>query len=275
MERKVLHHERVTVSAGMPDRWLFVLHGIYGAGRNWASVVRRVVRERPEWGGELVDLREHGSSGSFPPPQTIEAAAADLDALVRSLDLSADAVLGHSFGGKVAMMYARNHGGVGQLWIIDSTPDARPPAGSAARMLEIVRRHAGPFPTRESAVRALEGEGLSTPIAQWMATNVGLVDGEYRWRLDFDALEALLKDFFRTDLWDVVEAPPPGLEIHFVKAEGSDILTEEACDRIEAAGRETGRVFLHRVAGGHWVNAENPDAIVELLVANLADRQKG
>lgn len=268
MER-VLHHERMVAPDAAPRRWLYLLHGIYGAGRNWASLMRRVIRERPDWGAELVDLREHGSSQGFPPPHTLAAVAGDVGELVGHLGTPSDAVLGHSFGGKIALMYARQGGRVGQLWIIDSTPEARAPEGSAVRMLEALRRHPGPFISRDAGVRALEGEGVETPVAQWMATNLALVEGEYRWRLDFGAMDELLRDFFRTDLWDVVESPPAGGEIHFVKAERSDVLTEAACSRIEAAGRSTGRVFLHRVQGGHWLNVDNPDALVELLTARL------
>jgi pimeloyl-ACP methyl ester carboxylesterase len=268
---RVLHHDRVVAPGASPGKWLYVLHGIYGAGRNWGSVVRRVVRERPDWGAELVDLREHGGSRGFPLPHTIEAAAEDVAALSRAIGVPTDAILAHSFGGKVALAYARRHPDkVRQLWIIDSTPSAREPSGSAAEMLAIVRRNPGPFPDRDAAVRALEGEGIATPVAQWMATNVEATDGGiYRWRLDFDAMEEMLLDFFRTDLWAVVESPPPGVEIRFVKAEGSDVLTEDACRRIEAAGRRNGQVILHRVEGGHWLNAENPAAIESLLVEGL------
>src|SRR5690606_41554283 len=55
------------------------------------------------------------------------------------------------------------------------------------------------------------------------------------------------------------EAPPARVRIHFVKAEESAVLTEEACARIEEAGRRNGRVRLHRVAGGHWVNADRSE----------------
>lgn len=270
MTQRILHHDRITAPGATPEHWLFVLHGIFGAGRNWSSIARRVVRERPDWGAVLVDLREHGESRGFPPPHTLEAAAADLAALREALGIRTDAILGHSFGGKVALLYARRFpGSVLQLWLADSTPDARPPGGAAAEMLEIVRRNPGPFESREAALRALMAEGVEPGVAQWMATNLEPADGAYRWRLDLEALESLLQDFFRTDLWDVVENPPPGLEIHFLKAERSDVLTEAACQRIEAAGRRTGRVFLHRVDGGHWLNADNPDAVVSLLTRGL------
>jgi hypothetical protein len=103
-----------------------------------------------------------------------------------------------------------------------------------------------------------------------MATNlVRQEDGRLRWRIDPEDMEALLRDFFRTDAWEVVEDPPSGLELHFVKAEASSVLDESACRRVESAGVRTGRVHLHRVRGGHWLNADNPEALVELLAAAL------
>lgn len=279
MSLPVLHHERVTApspdpSDGSPDepgRWLLVLHGIYGAGRNWGSVARRLVRERPDWGAVLVDLRQHGESMGFPGPHTLEAAADDLRALVRHESLTAPAVLGHSFGGKVAMRYAADPvGSLESLWVVDSTPDAGEPTGSAWRMLEVLRRHPGPFPSRGAGVEAVEAEGFPHPVARWMATNLERTDaGRYRWRLDVGDMESLLRDFFRSDTWDVVDSPPEGTTVHVVKARDSSILDEAACERIEAAGRGGEAVRLHRLEGGHWLNADNPGALVALLTREL------
>jgi len=270
MSDPILHHETISTGTTSPARWLYVLHGIFGMGRNWASIARRIVRERPDWGAVLVDLREHGRSRGFTPPHTLAAAAADVAALAERLGHPPGAILGHSFGGKVALTVARDFPGlVSEIWVIDSTPEARTEGGAAVAMLEVVRRQPGPFESRESAIRALEGEGVATPVAQWMGTNLGPSDHGVDWRLDFDALEKLLRDFGGTDLWDVVESPPGGSRIHFVKASESDLLRESACDRIEAAGEENDRVRLHRVAGGHWLNADNPEAVGALLVENL------
>ena len=260
-----------------PERWLVVLHGIYGSGRNWNTVARRLVRARTDWGVLLVDLREHGDSRGFPPPHTLAAAAADLRDLIGGSGLAVAGVLGHSFGGKVALRYtrdrARDHAQeLATLWVVDASPEARAPAGSAWDMLAAVRQTPGPFPSREDAVQALVARGVAAPVAEWMALNLA-ADAEgtraYRWRLDFQAMEDLLGDFFRSDLWSVVDDPPPGLDLHVVKAEESSVLSEAACGRIEEAGARTGRVHLHRVAGGHWVNADNPDALIELLEAGL------
>lgn len=267
MNAVLLAHDRVVAPGASPERWILFLHGVFGSGRNWRSIARRLVQARPEWGAVLVDLRLHGASQAFAPPHTLEAAAADLHALADALGVPVRAVLGHSFGGKVALLYAHQHGAeLEQAWMIDSTPASGAPGGSAWRMLDALRRVPSSFPTRDAAVRAIEAEGFETGVAQWVSTNLVPTDGEYRWRLDLDGIEALLRDFFRTDLWGVLEDPPGAAHIHVVKAIESNLLADDACARIEQIGRRTGRVHLHRLAGGHWLNADNPDGVTELLV---------
>ncbi|HEX2205114.1 MAG TPA: alpha/beta hydrolase [Longimicrobium sp.] len=270
-DEAILNHTRVAAAGREPAHWLLVLHGIYGAGRNWGTIARRLVDTRPEWGAVLVDLRMHGGSrAGFPGPHTMEAAAADVDALVRHLDLHAAAVMGHSFGGKVALMYAARHATeLRQAWVMDSTPATREPTGSAWRMIEAVRALPDDFATRAEAVTGLMALGYEEGVAQWMAINLEPVEGRYRWRIDFDAMEEMLRDFFRTDLWPVVEQPPAAVEIHFVKATQSDTLDDEATARVEAAAAANGRVHLHLLKGGHWINTDNPEGVLELLVEML------
>jgi pimeloyl-ACP methyl ester carboxylesterase len=170
----------------------------------------------------------------------------------------------------VALVHAAGgHDHLSQVWIIDSTPEARAPRGSAWRLLDVVRALPPAFASRQAAADALAGSGCSPAVAAWMASNLRFSHGRYVWRLDFDVMEALLRDFFRVDLWDVVEDPPPGTVLHFVKANDSTVLSEEGCARIEEARRRHGRVFLHRVAGGHWLHVDNPEAILRLLATHL------
>lgn len=270
----------VALDGAEPGSWLAILHGIYGAGRNWNSVARRFVRERPEWGATLVDLREHGASRGFGPPHTVEAAARDLLRTARAAGGAPHAVLGHSFGGKVALDYLRITGeespdeAPAHLWVVDSTPAPRDPEGSAWEMLHVLRASPGPFESRDDGVSALEAGGVATPVARWMATN--LVEGEdggggdraeaeWRWRIDADVMEALLRDFFARDLWATVEDPPADASVHLVKAEESSVLSGDALERAERAAAASDRVHLHRVDGGHWVNADSPDSLVSLL----------
>ncbi len=255
-------------AAGTSSEILYVLHGIFGSGRNWGSVIRRFVQDRPDWQARLIDLRQHGASQGFAPPHTIAAAARDLHELAAAEQETPAAVLGHSFGGKVALMYARAHGAaLRQVWLIDATPEARVPDGSAWQMLELIRNLPRKLASRAELVGMLTRAGITTPTAQWMATNLERSEdgSSYHWRFDFDALEEMLRDFFQQDLWSVLEQPPAQAEIHLIKAQQSSVLSPAAVRHIEELERTNGRVHLHEVAGGHWVNAENPDALLALM----------
>ena len=265
--------ERVT-HGGEPDRWMAVLHGTYGHGRNWSSVLRRVVRERPEWGGAMMDLRGHGDSKGLEGPHTVEAAARDVLRTARADGLELGAVLGHSLGGKIALeclrLAASNADAPSQVWVIDSTPASGEREGGAWNMLQALRRHPGPFRSRDEAIHGLEQEGFGTGVARWMAIALEHeLDGSWRWGLELDVIEALLRDFFDRELWEVVEAPPEGVEVHLVRATRSSVLDGEALERARQAADGSQQVHLHEVDGGHWLNADNPDAVVELLVDGL------
>jgi len=262
----MLNHDLIRPD-GEPRAWVMFLHGIYGAGRNWNTVARRVARERQGTGAVTADLREHGASMGMAPPHTIEAAARDVVQLIESLDAPVAALAGHSFGGKVTLMVGRlmAERAPAELWVVDSTPESREPSGSAWQMLEVLRQAPGPFAERGEAIARLEELGVANPVAQWISTNLDRGDPGLTWRLDLDVMEALLLDFFRTDLWDVVEQPPGETTVHIVKASESSVLSPAAVERIRTAEAAGARVRFHEVEGGHWLNADNPDALVRLM----------
>jgi pimeloyl-ACP methyl ester carboxylesterase len=270
MSDPVLTHE-VVAGNDEPRAWLYFLHGIFGAGRNWATVARRVTEAKPGWGAVLVDLREHGGSRGFAAPHTLASAASDLTRLEKAVDRPATAVLGHSFGGKVALRWSLDATSLRQVWLIDSTPQAGEPSGSAWRMLDVLRALPDVFDSRADAVAALETNGFDTQVAQWMATNLERHGEQLRWRFETDAIEALLRDFFRTDLWNAVEEPAPDVEVHVVKASQSSVLSGEPLDRMERIASGSDRVHLHTLEGGHWVHADSPQDVIDLLVRLLPD----
>lgn len=257
------------VSADGPAaRALVMLHGIYGRGRNWQGVARGLTAARPDYECWLVDLPHHGESGPGRHGDRVGGLAADVVDWMAAQAVSPAAVLGHSFGGKVALaMAAPGHPPPRQVWVIDSTPEARPPSGSAWDLLQLVRRLPGRFASRDEAIDGIVAGGFSPEVARWMATNLVRRGGAMVWRLDFDAMQRLLEDFFATDLWPVVESPPAGCQLHFLKAGRSSAMSAAAVDRI--AARAGDRLFLHHRDGGHWIHAESPAVVVALLAEHL------
>jgi esterase len=249
-------------------RALVMLHGIYGRGRNWQAIARGVTAARPDYACWLVDLPHHGESGPGRHGDTIAGLAADVLAWMTGVGVTATAILGHSYGGKVAL--AMSEALVSQplqVWVVDSTPEVKTPSGSAWSMLQVIRGLPPRFPTREAAVAAVAGGGFSVAVAQWMSTNLARDGDAFVWRLDFGVMERLLQDFFRTDLWSRVESPASGHDIHVLKASESNAISAAAIRRMTAAA--TPRLHVHHLGGGHWIHAEAPALVIELLVAHL------
>src|ERR1700679_538748 len=122
MSSFVPSHARVTAPGAEPSRWMLVLHGILGSGANFRSFARRLAAARPDWGFVLVDLRMHGQSQEAPPPHTLAAAAEDLVRLGVELALPIAGVMGHSFGGKVALAYTgAAPRELEQVWVLDAS----------------------------------------------------------------------------------------------------------------------------------------------------------
>ena len=103
-------------------------HGILGSRRNLKSFAQRMALDFPQWQFLLVDLRCHGqtSARTLDGPNTVEAAALDVIALLNHLKIYPVMLMGHSFGGKVVMSMVQQSGRVMprpvQVWVLDTVP---------------------------------------------------------------------------------------------------------------------------------------------------------
>lgn len=276
----LLAHELVVAEGSeATERWMLFLHGILGRRVNWRSFARRWVQARPGWGAVLVDLRDHGDSQGLPGPRTIAATGADLVALVVALTEQQGGrvagVLGHSFGGKVAIAAAEQLRAVGrpldELWIIDAPPGPRtqPRDRTTDRTFELLEQLPDRFAGRGEFIDAMVAGGIARSVAQWLATNLIETDeGGWRFGLPLDRLRALLEDFARIDLWPSVEAEADaGTRVALVLGGRSEAVFGEQRERAEALAGE-GRIALEIIDGaGHWVHVDRPDALLAAVAA--------
>lgn len=245
-----------------------MLHGIYGRGRNWQAIAKAVLAARPEYACWLVDLPRHGESPAGRHGDTVRGLAHDLDDWLAEQSLQPQVVLGHSYGGKVALALAeRRREWPLHIWIIDSSPAPRSAGGSAYEMLQLIERLPDHFPSRDAAADALVAGGYSRGVAVWMTTNLVRRGDAFVWRLDFAVMRRLLDDFFTTDLWPVVDDRAPEHHLHFLKASTSSAMSDAAAAHVESLADS--EVALHRREGTHWLHAETPQVVIDLLLAHL------
>ncbi len=267
----VPYHQLVQAGGSDPSRWMLVLHGIYGAGANWRTFARKLTEAQPDLGCVLVDLRKHGRSQEAAPPHTVAAAAADLIELEGALAVQRRpvvAVCGHSFGGKVALQYAADRGSILEsAWILDASPSPRPgafddPDNTVADVLRLLESLPRQYSTRDDFVARIVEAGHPKMLGTWLAMNLEPEDRHYDLRLDLTAIRALLADYYATDLWPVVEAPPT--DLHFVAAGRSTALSADDRARLRALASD--RVHLHEIpTASHWLHIDSLPQLLSLF----------
>lgn len=255
-------------------RMAVLLHGILGSGQNLRTVARRFTESAPGWAAAVIDLRGHGRSMTIDErPATLATVAEDLLETLAGEALPVAALIGHSFGGKVALEVAsRASLPLEHLVVMDSLPGDRPDrhgSESIEQVLGALEAEPGPFASRDAFIDAMIARGLSKPIGQWLATSLRRQDdGTFRFGIDLRYVRAVLADYFARDLWPVLETPPPGLRGHLVIGDRSQVFGPD--DRARAAALASGGlVTLDVLDTGHWVHAEDPEGVVRVLAHRL------
>jgi esterase len=267
-----LAHDVVSAPGATAARVVVFLHGILGSRNNWKSFAQKLVIARPAWRAVLCDLRNHGESHGFAAPHTIEACAHDVADTVER----ADVVVGHSFGGKVALMMARTKH-TQHTWVLDCPPGPRTFADAddseIGRVLAAIRSVPLPIASRAALVDALRAKGLSEPLAKWMTTNLraaGTGEG-FEWKFALEAIPDMLASFGAMDAWDVVESGSFG-RVVMVRAGRSDRWRGDDVARLTRAAAR-GTVAEHVMENaGHWLHTDDPATLLALLTAALDER---
>jgi esterase len=250
-----------------------LLHGALGSGTNLRSLAIKLSKLRPEYRFCLVDLRHHGESRGAPPPNTLESCARDLVALIEALGQEPEVIAGHSFGGKTALMFGSLYPGrTRQIWVLDSNPGSQEPssANEVIRVIGAVRATTTPAAERTNVVAELVAQGLSSGTANWLATNLVREPHGFVWRFNLDAIYELMLDYFRVDLWPVLESGPANSDFRVVVAERSDRWAPENRARLQGLVEQRQNAHLHIVPNaGHWLHVDNPGFLLELMGQNL------
>jgi len=273
VQQPILSHQFVTAEGAEPERWMFVLHGVFGMGTNFRAVAKALATRAPTWGFVLVDLRGHGASQGFKPAHDLEAAVTDLEALALHIDgRGIRGVMGHSFGGKIALAYLARHSlDVG--CVLDSMPGARPrgaEADSAWRVLEALESIDRTYAARSEFQGELHTRGYPAEMIEWLTMNLRPYNDRYRLRLDLPAIRAMLIDYYARDLWAVLENPASAKALGLVIAGQASVFDEGSRERaLRAAAVNPSLSVTVLENAGHWLHVDDPEGTVASMASVL------
>ena len=248
----------VESGAGNP---LVVLHGLFGAARNWGAIGRRLsARHRVL----AMDLRNHGAS---PRSEAMDypSMAADVAETMEAAGAAPAAVLGHSMGGKTAMALALTRPElVSRLLVADIAPVPYPPR--QARIVDAMRAvPLRPGLSRRDADAALLAEGVQDPATRaFLLQNLRFEGGAPAWRCGLDEIAAAMAEIEGfPDFASRYEGPTL-----FLLGERSDYVQPEHRPRVRELFPATR--FLTLRGTGHWLHAEKPEEFLAVAEAFFA-----
>lgn len=233
---------------------LIILHGLLGSSDNWQTLGKRYAETHRVW---LLDARNHGRS-PHDPVHTYPAMVADVIAFMDQHGLERASVLGHSMGGKTALLLGLTHPErVERLVIADMAARAYPvhhqPIFDALMSVDLGRV------SDRGEVEADVRQRLGDPaiVAFLMKGLRRLKAGGYAWRANLPVLNAALPEVVGPVELSVNTLPTMsiyGTRSHYVSAD--DLAAFDAA-------------FLqfehHAMEGaGHWLHAEQPDEFFDV-----------
>ncbi len=242
-----------TVSYDGPDGVpLLIAHGLFGSARNWGVIAKRLAATRPVI---AVDMRNHGASPWY-ETHSYGGMAADLAA---AMDGPMD-VLGHSMGGKAAMVLAmENPSKVNKLVVADIAPVAY--SHTQMGPIEAMRRVDLDAIESRADARAQLGN-LEPGVPEFLLQSLDMK--EKRWRLNLDVLAAEMDAIIGfPDVSGAFDGPTL-----FLSGGNSDYVKTDY--RTEIKKLFPNAKFAKIPGAGHWLHAEKPREFEAAVAAFLA-----
>ncbi|WOI56962.1 alpha/beta fold hydrolase [Palleronia sp. LCG004] len=232
-----------TQSFGEGGRPLLVAHGLFGTGRNWGVIAKRLSDR-----GRVVtvDMRNHGDS-FWDDDHSYKAMAGDLAEIIGEEEWD---VLGHSMGGKASMALALHHPEkVRRLVVADIAPVAY--SHSQMQFIHAMRAlDLSQISTRKEADDAFAVHVHDAGVRAFLLQSLDVREG--RWRMNLDVLEARMEEITG---WQPIDATFPRAAM-FLSGGDSDYVKSEYSDDIRALFPKARFVWIPGT--GHWLHAEKP-----------------
>lgn len=238
-------------------------HGLFGQGKNWTSIAKQLT---DDYTVAMIDMPDHGRS-----PWTAEVSypqSADLVAqfLIDNADGEPWTVVGHSMGGKIAMMLALRHPDlVRSLCVVDIAPvdytggsEFRPYVqGMRSIDLTTLRSRAD----ADDQLRAkVPDQTVRSFLLQNLRRGGDTDDTGWHWQMN---LQLLGDQLGVLGGWPVVDAGPYAGPTLWVGGAESTYIRSEDAPAMRALFPQLRTVRIKNAR--HWVHSDQPEVFTAVL----------
>jgi len=251
---------------------LIVIHELLGSQMTDRSLAKRK-DFAPHREVYTVDLRNHGQSPKV-SEMDLRAMSRDLIGFLDNEGIEKASVLGHSMGGKVAMILALEQPElVNELIVLDSLPmaggDKLHALSSVVQIMHDIDMEN--FRNKKDIEQALKDSGVEDDrLRQFVMSNVVSDDKEpgfYKWKVNIQAIHdsfPALTDFPKYDSKATFSGPSL-----FVQSDANEEFQKQQLEAIRPLFPKAEIKAIKKVS--HWLQAEEPEEFCSVVNSFLGD----
>jgi len=254
-----------TVGEGEP---LVILHGLYGMSDNWLGIARHLASHYQVF---IPDQRNHGRSPHH-PEHTYPVLCDDIKEFTRQLGINRFTLMGHSMGGKVAMLFALKYPQMlRKLVVVDIPPVDHSDTAIGIRQL---KEHEGimralmsldlpRLTSRHEADTELQRSIASPAVRQFLLKSLARnKDGSFYWMFNVPVLYRSLP-FIMKGIIPGNPFPREVIPTLFIKGVLSDYIVQEDKPVIRQLFPDAEITIID--GAGHWVHVDKQEAFLSVL----------
>lgn len=245
---------------------IIIIHGLYGMSDNWLPFAKRV---QSQYRVYLVDVRNHGSS-PHTETHTYEDICSDILLFLKNHNIEKATLMGHSMGGKAAMLFAlQNPERVSSLIIVDIAPVNYQSQMCDSQIYNhsdiikaMLKLEVGKIKNRTEAEVSLNQYVDDIRTTRFLLKNLVKTEEGYRWRLNLKTLQSFLTNIVAG--FDSKNLEPVTLfPVLALKGSNSNFITYEG-EKAICKYFPLAKIVTIKGAG-HWLHAEKPDEFYETV----------
>jgi len=236
---------------------LVILHGLFGFSDNWQTHAKKLAEY---YRVILIDLRNHGHS-KWSDEFSYSIMVEDVKELYDSLELKKSILMGHSMGGKVAMLFTQLHENLVEKLIVVDIGIKQYPAHHQ-HIIQGMRAIDLPnIQLRSAAEEVLKLHIDSEGVRQFLLKNLYWKEkGVLAWRMNIEVLEREMAGILMALPIQHVHVPTL-----FIRGALSNYILDTDTEELEDAFPDSAIVTIDNA--GHWVHAEQPEEFIHTILA--------
>ena len=235
---------------------IVILHGLFGTSDNWQTLAKQLAKNYTVF---IIDQRNHGRS-PHDDEFNYQVMAHDLKEFLEQNWIYKARIIGHSMGGKTAMQFASSYPDMVEKLVIVDIANSKYKGGHETIFDALMNLELDKIENRKDADEFLKNKIEEFGVRQFLLKNLTRnKEGGYEWKMNLPVIyknyEAILNEI-------EVEEQYEGATL-FVKGGLSKYIDEENFNTTQQVFPNAVLKTINNV--GHWVHAEAPKELLQLL----------